>query len=87
MENGLQDVAAITVFPDPTNGTVIISSALHGPVELRVLDHLGRLLRMVQVRINADGPVLLDLAELPPGAYVIRLRANDRVATRMVVLE
>lgn len=87
VEEGLQDVAAITVFPNPTNGTVMISAELNRPAEVRVLDQLGRLLRTARLRINAEGPVLLDLADLPPGAYVLQLRANDRVVTRLVVRE
>ncbi|MEZ4758080.1 MAG: T9SS type A sorting domain-containing protein [Flavobacteriales bacterium] len=87
VEEGLQDVGAITVFPNPTNGTVIISAMLNGPVELRLLNQVGRLLRTAQFQINADDPMLLDLADLPPGAYVLQLRANDRVVTRMVVRE
>lgn len=87
VEDGLPDVAAITVFPNPTNGTVMISAELNGPAELRVVDQMGRLLRTARLRINAEGPVLVDLADLPPGAYVLQLRANDRVVTRMVVRE
>ncbi|HRN35681.1 MAG TPA: T9SS type A sorting domain-containing protein [Flavobacteriales bacterium] len=87
VEEGKQEVAAITVFPNPTNGPVMIRAELNGPAELDLLDQMGRLLRTARFPINAEGPVLLDLAELHPGAYILQLRTNDRVDTRMVVRE
>ena len=78
----------VTVFPNPTAGTLWLKwpAVLQGEVVLRVLDA-----RSVQVHHQKlSGQQLqhqLDLAALPSGLYLIALRNRGSVATYRVVKE
>lgn len=75
------------LFPNPTDGMVMINGAFDGIIEVRVLDSSGRLQHMASVPANNTNPILLDLSALAPGAYVVQVRSKDRMAMRLVVRE
>lgn len=77
----------LDLFPNPTDGMVMIRGGFEGLVEVDVLDGAGRSQRRLSMPASHATPLLLDLADLGPGAYVVRVRSEDRVATRVVVRE
>ncbi len=77
---GLPDEAnapGLSLWPNPAHGTVRLSSAAPGPVQL--LDAVGRVVRTSHV---APGTSNLDLSGLPPGLYTVRAGTQAR---RLVV--
>jgi hypothetical protein len=81
---------AITNYPNPFNGTTVVSSQL--PVaswmKLAVYDILGREVAvLVNERMNPGWhAVRFDAAGLPTGIYFCRLTAGNFVQTRKMLL-
>lgn len=69
----LQDV--VRVYPNPSASVFhIMSGQVSGPVEILVYDMQGRLVRTVPAGFDAAGAYELDLSELSPGVYYMRLK-------------
>lgn len=85
--DGLPGDQAWVVFPNPTQGLVLLRGPLHGPAELRVRDSAGRLVHAVRTTEHGTEPMAVDLSGLDAGVYVLELRTNAGVATRVVVRE
>jgi hypothetical protein len=78
------------VYPNPASRSATIEATLARPgaLSVRVLDLLGR-----EVRVLADGPaqagrheLTLDTHALPSGVYVVQMRADDIRATQRFVV-
>ena len=84
-------VPAWAAYPNPAHDNLTVSAELTtpGPVRLELLDALGRAVR--QYRLDAPaGPLrqALDLRDVSPGLYVLRLHQPDgRVSSQRVVRE
>ena len=61
---------------------VALAAAIAAGAAVAVYDALGR--RVAGGRTDAAGAVTLDLAALPPGAYVVRLAAGAGPVARVV---
>ena len=74
VHNCSNEVAALSVYPNPTDGIVELRwSAQEGPRalrELRILDMNGRTLRTVRVDVEAVS-MMLDLSFLASGTYTL----------------
>ena len=70
--------------PNPTAGSTTLALRVVGSQQVRldVLDVLGRVVRSMAVAVSGERRVPVDLADLPPGAYVVRATSGD--AVRMV---
>lgn len=78
---------ATTVWPNPTNGLVYITTTLNGVVRARVSDALGRQVTSPVARLNSSSPWQLDLSQAATGVYLIELevggvRSVERVVKR-----
>jgi hypothetical protein len=87
---GAQEMAGLLgwdAFPNPTSGmvTVRLHFAEPTPATLEVLDLTGRTLRQTTLPAQAATEARLDLGTLPAGSYLLRLKANGRVATQSLV--
>ncbi|MEL7168212.1 MAG: T9SS type A sorting domain-containing protein, partial [Bacteroidota bacterium] len=75
-------------FPNPTTDAATLRFTLDRPAEVRlsVYDALGRTVAVLVNDRQAAGTheVALDAAALPSGVYVVRLTADNEVATRRV---
>lgn len=88
LEGGALEVAALALFPNPSDGRSRLEVELHNPgrLYLEVLDPLGRIhwsqasakQQVHQFRIN--------LANQPPGMYLLRLRHAEAVLVRPLIL-
>lgn len=87
VDKGWQKESPLTVFPNPTDGPVLLRTDLYGPIEAHVFDQAGRPLRSMVMQGMPDTPLQVDLGGLAPGAYMIQLRTKHGTATRMVVRE
>ena len=76
--------APITVFPNPTTGTIQVISTF--PIRtVEVTDHLGRLVHSGSMGLVRNGS--LNLSPLPSGVYSLTLRNGAQVARTTVVRE
>ena len=82
---------AWAAYPNPAHDDLTVSAELAtgGPVRLELLDALGQRVRQYQLEAPA-GPLrqALDLRDVAPGLYVLRLHQPDgRVSSQRVVRE
>ena len=87
VEEGMHAGRALVVFPNPTQGVVMLRNGFTGPAELRVLDGAGRLVLVQRIPGQGTEPVAVELGGLDAGLYLLELRSDAGVATRMVVRE
>ena len=66
----------LTVFPNPANDQLKISLPEweSAPVEVRLLDLLGRTQRLARLSEWSATPYTLEVGDLPAGTYLLRLR-------------
>ena len=76
----VQTADGITLFPNPTRGTVTVSG--NGLERVEVMDVVGRTMLVVECQRDSE---IIDLSELPQGAYVVRIIAENGTAVRRVV--
>ncbi len=81
---GLEEAVdqAVTIFPNPTSGSITISVSQGAAERLILHDATGRLVRDERV---SDGTISFDLSELQEGCYVLRLHTTDGILTRTIV--
>ena len=86
----LRPTAGLQVYPSPGRGQLtVVVPAIAGvaAVELTLLNMLGQPVRQQQLGLPASGTsVYIDSANLPTGAYLLRLQAGAYVETRRVLL-
>lgn len=66
-----QPASGLTAAPNPAGDRLFIAG-LDGPAELRVRDATGRVARTSRV----NGPAVVDVADLKPGAYLLEARSD-----------
>lgn len=74
------------LIPNPTTGkvSVVFPIAFQGTKELKVIDLLGRTIMTSQ---SVGTSIELDLANLKPGSYIVRIDSNKQVAVKLLVKE
>ena len=73
-------------WPNPSDGAVSLSLDHPGPWTINCFDALGREVLAIRVLGSADSLVPLDLADLAPGRYVLRLQNEQGAVFRAAVL-
>jgi len=84
-EVGEPDVQA---FPNPFNGelTVVLNNFDNRPARIEVYDMLGKLIYVQKAEAPQNSfETILNLSNLPPAAYNIRVSTNDFVINKNVV--
>lgn len=83
---GLQNVTGtkLSVYPNPTTGTVTMTGCPAGCRELRLYDCQGKQVRTFVSVDGQDRPI--DLTGLPQGVYTLRLVGDDAAAVSIVKL-
>ncbi|MEM6644788.1 MAG: T9SS type A sorting domain-containing protein [Bacteroidota bacterium] len=79
-------------FPNPfsTQTVIRLEAAQTQPIEVTVLDVLGREVRQLLKQVVSDErayEVILDAQDLPSGLYLIRVRGDGFVMTQSVLLQ
>ena len=82
-------VAGVAIYPNPANHQVNIriERTGAGPIGLKMFSQTGNL--VLTKRMEADSPVLeetIDLFDLKPGVYYIRIIENNKVITKRLVV-
>lgn len=78
------DLANISIYPNPTQNIVNIKSDLiGGGITLTVVDILGKTLMIKEIIKGSDQ---VDLSPFGQGTYFFRMKSDDNMATRKVVV-
>lgn len=87
----VENVRAMQVFPNPTNGTVWVNLELNtaADIQMDVLSTTGQLLQTRQYGSNIAHRNALDMSEYPAGVYMVRVIVGNRstITTRVTVIK
>lgn len=83
-------LSGMQVSPNPASGSSVMVqySAPRGPIQISLIDPLGRVLRepVVQQNEQGSGSFAIDIAGLPAGVYFLRLNAGGAMRTERVMI-
>lgn len=84
-EVGLEDVEAnpLTLSPNPTQSTIMLSGLEEGVYKMEVMDMSGRVMLMDNITNNS----LINLSSLQKGCYVVRVLNNDSIYSTKVIVK
>ena len=88
--SALSELAAnsFAVFPNPTQGTLNIRTAVEGPVQLELLDLSGRVVYSAQRITAGNEPFTVQLGnDLAPGSYVLRFITELGSSEQRIILQ
>ena len=78
------DVSEVSLYPNPASGSVVLDGLQDGKAEVQIYDLSGRLLSVC----HAEGPsMMLDVASLAPGCYLVRVEQGSGVKVVKMVVE
>ena len=72
----------LTLYPNPTNGTIVISLPKNDQYTLNVYDSQGKL---VFENTSFSNSILHDLSSYKPGLYIIKVILSDLIYTERVI--
>ncbi|MDE7103520.1 MAG: S8 family serine peptidase [Bacteroidales bacterium] len=72
---GLQTAEALTVYPNPTDGTLYVENLPEGAFTGGIYDLHGR--RLMPLNVQGGETLNLRVAKLRKGAYIVKLTATD----------
>ncbi len=78
---------AIIVYPNPARDHIYICNNSNMPVEFlqfRLFNFSGML--VIEKNINANGPVKINLGNIPPGVYVARIITGKNLITKKILV-
>lgn len=81
---------AVSVFPNPANEEVKVAFKLDAPsaeVEVSIMDLSGKVLRTERHQNLFRDQLTINTAQLPAGAYNVRIRTEQGVAVQRVVVQ
>jgi hypothetical protein len=82
---GINDIQtdSCQIFPNPTNGQLIIDNGQLTIDNVEIFDILGKLVFIVETPLMAS--LQFDISYLPSGTYFIRIQTENSVVTKKVV--
>ncbi|MEL6659706.1 MAG: alpha-amylase family glycosyl hydrolase [Bacteroidota bacterium] len=86
----LTDAFQLEVFPNPSTEQVTISFDLEAAseVQLQLIDMNGRVMStLTEERVPAGPYQVGATVNLPPGLYIVQLRANNQLQTRRLIVQ
>ncbi len=77
-----QNIDGLTIYPNPvSNGKIYISTASNLSKEITIYDVLGKKI-LSQTLFSKE----LNISELRPGVYILKIKENEISATRKLVV-
>ncbi len=77
-----KDIEGLSIYPNPvSNGKIFITSTLNQVKEVNIYDVLGKMI-MSETIIGKE----LNVSNLSPGVYILRIQENKLSATRKLVV-
>ena len=78
----IKDIDGLSIYPNPvSNGIIYITSTLNKPKEIKIYDVLGKM-AMSETILGKE----LDVSNLNPGVYILRIKENELSTTRKLVV-
>lgn len=77
----VKELKTTTIFPNPASTYFEINNEFKG--EVIILDALGNLVKAVDHQMNSK----IDIAELKTGVYFIRLKSDNQITTKKLIVE
>lgn len=75
----------LSVAPNPTNGNFVITLPGTGPLDVEVVDVLGKI--VYSKPGISDASLTVDLSSQPKGVYFIKCREGDQVLVQRIVIQ
>ncbi len=87
--NANNGIRKVSLYPNPTSGIAVLSIETDGVqnVLVEVYDATGRLLSSIEKASVQVESIPLNLSEYSVGFYTVRVRLNDAVITKQIVLQ
>lgn len=84
-EVGLEDIEAnpLTLSPNPTQSTIMLSGLEEGVYKMEVMDMSGRVMIIDNITNNS----LINLSSLQKGCYVVKVSNNDSIYSTKVIVK
>ncbi len=76
------NINGLSIYPNPSNGLVNITTSLNGELQVNIFDMLGKEVANTKVTNNT-----LNVSNLTSGVYVIKITEEGKTATRKLVIE
>lgn len=77
-------LAEVTLYPNPTEGTVTVSGLSMREVQVDVINMLGQQVATHHLQPSLNGQVQFQVSELPSGAYTVLLNGRKCLPTLLV---
>lgn len=85
VEDALRNDHALSIYPNPSSGLVMLKAKGHGAMQLMVLDMAGRSVHEERLSAATDGSHTIDLAHLPSGFYTLRIQHGLEIVTGRLI--
>ena len=72
----------LSIFPNPTNGSVNIKTPLSGVKNIQLYEIMGR--QVLSTKLNSD---VLDVSSVRSGLYLLRISIDNRSSTTKLIIE
>ncbi len=72
----------VKVFPNPTSGKITIEG--ENITHISVFNNAGQIIKQTEVEFT---PSFLDLNQHPKGMYFIKVKTNEGLAVKRIVIE
>jgi hypothetical protein len=84
------DLANITIYPNPTNGELTITTSEYPIFDIRIYDVMGREVQSLKFKVQRSEflnfkPETLNISYLPAGIYFVRIQTENEVIMKKVV--
>lgn len=89
VEENKADQMQLVVYPNPNNGVFYIKSRkeLQSDAEITVLNLAGQVVKSFEEPLRNGSQQLINLSDLPPAVYMLRLKTVDSYATRRIIIK
>jgi hypothetical protein len=80
---GKEPIEGLNIYPNPASSDrIYITSKLAETKEVEIFDVLGK--KVLQATLNGKE---LNISELTPGVYIIKIKEGDATATRKLIVK
>jgi hypothetical protein len=89
IQNNLDRSPKVSIYPNPTNGKISISSedGQFGSSEVQVFSTIGQLVLSKKEVILGNTPTEIDLSALPKGVYTLVIAGQGALSQNQIVLD
>lgn len=87
IEENDNNLANISVYPNPANNTFIVAFSSENPVSIDIININGQTVKSITVNTVGFNTQLVDVNDLSTGVYIVRLSNGYDIHTQKLVIE